>query len=410
MSVAVHAEEVRALIDIAQTINAHLSIDAVLESVMSVAKDVMAAEASSLFTIDDDTGELLFHIAQGAKAERVKTIRMEAGQGIVGHVVDSGEPLIVNDVANDSRWYSKPDEESGFQTKSILCVPLRTRERILGAVEILNKIDGPFTRNDLVLCQAVAGQAAVAIENAMLHEQMLEKERLAAIGETVAGLSHCIKNILQGVKTGSYLVNMGMEKGDMEYVGKGWKVVSKKNDFMEELVWDLLTLSKPREPLYEKTDLNALCEEICEIGAEREGEPGVTVDFKPDPGMPVVEVDGKGMRRCLLNLVTNAVDACTKGGKATVETYAPGDDGMVRVVIRDTGCGMSDETVAKLFTVFFSTKGSKGTGLGLPVTKKIVEEHGGQLEVASEKGKGTAFTVLLPLVHEEWQHPDPSCP
>ena len=171
MSGSVHAEEVRALIDIAQTINAHLSINAVLESVMSVAKDVMAAEASSLFTIDEDTGELLFHIAQGEKAERVKTIRMQSGQGIVGHVVDSGEPLIVNDVANDSRWYAKPDEESGFRTRSILCVPLRSRERILGAIEILNKIDGPFTQKDLILCQAVAGQAAVAIENAAVEKR-----------------------------------------------------------------------------------------------------------------------------------------------------------------------------------------------------------------------------------------------
>ena len=298
-----------------------------------------------------------------------------------------------------------PDEESGFRTRSILCVPLRSRERILGAIEILNKIDGPFTQKDLILCQAVAGQAAVAIENAMLHEQMLLKERMAAIGETVAGLSHCIKNILQGVKTGSYLVNLGMEKGDMEFVSKGWEVVRKKNDFMEELVWDLLTLSKPREPLYELTDLNALCEDMCETGSHREeGAPGVTVDFRPDPNMSEVEVDGKGMRRCLLNLITNAVDACTDGGKATVETLAPTDDGKVRVVIRDTGCGMDQETVDKLFTVFFSTKGAKGTGLGLPVTKKIVEEHGGELQVASEKGKGTTFTVLLPPLHEGW-HP-----
>ncbi len=407
MSVAVHAEEVRALVNIAQTINAHLSIDAVLESVMAVARDVMSAEAVCLFTGDEDTGELLFHIAQGEKAESVKTIRMQPGQGIVGHVVDTGEPLIANDVANDRRWFSGPDEKSGFQTRSILCVPMRTRERILGAVEILNKIDGPFTQNDLVLCQAVAGLAAIAIENAMLHEQMLQKERMAAIGETVAGLSHCIKNILQGVKAGSYLINMGMDEGDMDCIGKGWTVVRKKNDFMEELVWDLLTLSKPRIPLYELTDLNALCEDICEIGAQREGAQDVVVDFKPDPNMPEVEVDAKGIRRCLLNLVTNAVDACEKGGKATVETHAPADDGKVRVVVSDTGCGMASETVAKLFKVFFSTKGSKGTGLGLSVTKKIVEEHGGQLDVVSEKGEGTAFTILLPPIHKAPQHPAP---
>ena len=110
-----------------------------------------------------------------------------------------------------------------------------------------------------------------------------------------------------------------------------------------------------------------------------------------------VEIDPNGIKRCLLNLITNAVDACKdRSGAVTVETWGPGQDGLVHVRIKDTGCGMSKETRAKLFTVFFSTKGSKGTGLGLPVTKKIVEEHGGWISFKSELGKGSKFSIYLP--------------
>jgi signal transduction histidine kinase len=123
----------------------------------------------------------------------------------------------------------------------------------------------------------------------------------------------------------------------------------------------------------------------------------VEVSFAADKALQNICVDPKGIRRCILNLVTNAVDACLEGGgDVEVRTFAAEEDGMVRIVVRDTGCGMSEETLAKLFTIFFSTKGSKGTGLGLPVTKKIVEEHGGRIKAESRQGAGTTFTVSLP--------------
>jgi len=174
-------------------------------------------------------------------------------------------------------------------------------------------------------------------------------------------------------------------------------MVTRNNAFMEELVYDLLTYSKDRQPAYEATEVNVLVADVVAMCGERARTKSVPLNFVPDTELAAVELDPKGIKRALMNFVMNAIDACAGSGAAvTVRTRAPGDDGMARILVEDTGCGMSEETLSKLFTVFFSTKGSKGTGLGLPVSQKIVEEHGGRVEVESTEGEGTTFTICLP--------------
>jgi signal transduction histidine kinase len=399
MAASLDTEELNALIQVSKTVNAHLDLDAVLESVMSVTTEVMQVEASCLVLVDDETGDLLFHVAQGAKAEAVKPIRMKPGEGIVGWVVESGKPAIVNDVATDPRFYGKVDEDSGFVTKAILCVPLATKDRLWGAIEVINKLDGgDFDQRDLELCEAVAAQAAVAIENAVLHADIVKTERLAAIGHTIAGLAHCIKNVLHGIQGGSYMVDLGLRKDDPKTLSRGWEIVRKNNVFMQELVLDMLTYSKERQPECVPADLNELIEGICDLMAQKAAQRGVTIVWTRNPDLSEVVLDPKGIRRCLLNLVSNAVDACDEldDGRVEVVTETP-DNGTFRIKVSDSGCGISDEDKEKLFQVFFSTKGSKGTGLGLPVTHKIITEHAGQIAVDSGVGEGTTFTITLPL-------------
>jgi len=366
--------------------------------VMSVAKEVLNAEASSIFTVDEDTGELLFYLIQGgADEQHIKCIRLQPGEGIVGHVVKTGEPLIVNDVANDSRWCSKADDESGFETRSILCVPLRTKDRIWGALEILNKCEGDFSEEDLTLCRAVAGQAAIALENAMLHGQVVQAERMAAIGQTVTGMAHCIKNILSNIRGGSYVVDLGFGAEDEEKIRKGWEMVKRNSLFMEELVLDMLTYSKERKPEYAPVDANTLVQEICEMMQNKAEQRGVSVEWTLCKDLGEVTIDEKGIRRSLLNLVSNAVDACQNRDERRVDVATETmEDDRFAIHVSDTGCGIKPENLPKLFRMFFSTKGSKGTGFGLAVTHKIVDEHGGKLDVVSELGSGSTFTVLLP--------------
>jgi len=399
---SLNTEELNALIQVSKTVNAHLDLDTVLESVMSVTTEVMQAEASSLILVDDETGDLLFHVARGQQADAVKPIRMKPGTGIVGWVVESGKPAIVNDVANDPRFYGKVDEESGFKTKAILCVPLATKNRLWGAIEVINSLDGrDFDEQDLLLCEAIAAQAAIAIENAILHRDMLKTERLAAIGHTIAGLAHCIKNVLNGLQGGSYMVDVGLRKDDRNTLSRGWEIVRKNSSFMQELVLDMLTYSKDRRPEYELADLNELVQAVCDLMEQKAKEKGVTVAWTPDSRADEVQLDPKGIRRCLLNLVSNAVDACDGVPAGRVDVVTEVTDGQtVCVRISDNGCGISAEDKEKLFQMFFSTKGSKGTGLGLPVTHKIITEHQGTIAVDSEVGEGTTFAITLPLRYE----------
>ena len=400
---AFNSEELQALIHVSKTVNAHLNLDAVLESVMSVTTEVMRVEASSLFYIDEETGDLLFHIVHtdcDDQASTIKQIRLKRGEGIVGSVVESGKPLIVNDVSQDPRFCGKVDQESGFKTRSILCVPLATTSKLWGAIEVINKLDGSdFDQQDQTLCEAIAGQAAIAIENSMLHQQIVKTERLTAIGQTIAGLAHCVRNVLNGIQGGAYMVDQGLGN-DVEdpMLKKGWGIVKKNNAFMQELVLDMLTYSKDREPEYETCDVNEIVESVCEIIEQKAAEKSVTIAFVPNPSIGRIMLDPKGIRRCLLNLVSNAVDACEGRDKAAVKVaIESGRDSMFQIKITDNGCGIKDEDRKKLFQMFFSTKGSKGTGLGLVVTHKIITEHGGMIEVESEIDRGTTFSVNLPL-------------
>jgi len=394
-----NSAELQALIKVSKTVNAHLHLDAVLESVMSVTTEVMQVEASSLFYIDEETGDLLFHVAQGKKADGLKQIRLKQGEGIVGQVVQSGQSLIVNDVTRDKRFCSRVDEKSGFITRSILCVPVATSNKLWGAIEVINKLDGSdFDEQDLILCEAIASQAAIAIENSMLHQQIVHTERLAAIGQTITGLAHCVKNVLNGIQGGAYMVDLGLRNDKSSTMLKGWGIVKKNNAFMQELVLDMLTYSKQREPEKEPCDINEMIESVCGLITEKAGEQGVHISFCPNASIGPVMLDPRGIRRCLLNLISNAVDACEETEKGAVRvSVEAGEEGMLLIRISDNGCGIKKKDRDKLFQIFFSTKGSRGTGLGLAVSHKIIAEHGGAIDVESELGRGTTFTINLPL-------------
>ena len=398
MQTGLTVAELMALIEVGKLMNAELDLAAVLNTVMNVATDLMQAEASALVFVDSETGDLLFHTVQGDKARAVKQVRLRSGEGIVGSVIESGEAYIANYASDDTRFYSGVDSSTGFNTKSVLCVPLMTEHRRWGAIEILNKADNrPFDNHDLLLCEALAGQASVAIELAFLHEQKMKAERMAAIGETVAGLAHCVKNVLNGIQGGAYFVDRGLKNEDMPSISKGWQTVKKYSAFMMSLTLDMLTFAKEREPEYENTDVNDVIETVCEMSAAARAK-GVSLAWEENNALRSVVIDPTGIRRCLLNLVSNAVDACPSddGGRVRVTSEVENST-MFRIVISDNGSGISDEDKKNLFKTFFSTKGSKGTGLGLAVTQKIVSEHGGRIEVESSVGKGTSFSIVLPF-------------
>ncbi len=234
-----------------------------------------------------------------------------------------------------------------------------------------------------------------------LEQELVKSERLAAIGQTVARLAHYIKNILTGLKGGTYIVNLGLDKNDTDKLRKGWVMVEKNVGRISSLVLDLLAYSRERKPEYRECHPNDVVEDVCELleGMAMENQIRVVRDF--DPQIKVVAMDPDMVHRVLLNLVSNAVDACifdldsTKQHEVSVKTQLE-EGNIIRFDVADNGCGMTEEVKNRIFTAFFSTKGGKGTGLGLLVVQKLVYEHDGRIDICSEEGKGSTFIVRLP--------------
>ena len=234
-----------------------------------------------------------------------------------------------------------------------------------------------------------------------LEKELIDSERFAAVGQTVAGLAHYIKNILIGLKGGSYVVDVALDKNNTGKLKNGWQSIKRNIGRISDLVLDLLTYSKEREPDYENCSPNHIVNDVCELVEERARKHKVEIIKDFDSSIDEVSMDPRAIHRALLNLVSNAIDACiyyedgNRNWRISVKT-ANEKGNIIRFEVQDNGCGMSRETMDNLFTSFFSTKGDRGTGLGLAVTRKLVQENKGTIDVASRLGEGTTFTVRLP--------------
>jgi signal transduction histidine kinase len=391
-------DDLQALQIISRSLSGKLELPRVLATALEITSHLVGAEGASILLIDPATGGMQFYITEGPGTEALKSIPLPPGKGICGYVARTGEPLIVNDAQNDPRLYKPADDTSGIVTRNLLCVPVRSSERLWGVLELINKHDGlDFDAHDLRLAEIVGTETALSLENSHLHGEIVAKERMAAIGQTVSGLAHCIKNILNGIKSGSAVMDRALREQDLERVGKGWQMVSRNNQMLSTLVLDMLALARDSKPHPFPTDLNDLSDQVTRLMTDRAAEKEISLECVPAAGLDEVLVDPTHFYRCLLNLVSNAVDACETGGHVRVRLYRGDGRGRVTVSISDDGQGISKEDSRRLFTEFFTTKGGRGTGLGLPVTRKLVGEMGGRIMFHSVLGRGTRFVFAVPI-------------
>jgi signal transduction histidine kinase len=399
-----------------------LDIDQLLSRIMEMIFEWVDADRGCIMLKELGTGQLVPKVRRhrsGLQSEE----RITISQTILDYVVDRNEGVLTSNARDDDRWdAAKSILRMGV--REAICVPMQGRYDVVGVIYIDTSLTpqrilqqgsaNKFTQEHLKLMIAIAHQAALAIEDTNYYKQMVQAERLAAVGQTIASLSHHIKNILQGVRGGSYLIEMGIKDHAKSISGseinveaaekavgimrKGWGIVEKNQERISALVMDMLTFSKEREPVPEPSNLNELVCDVVELMKARASEENVELVWLPAPTMPMLMFDPESMHRAVLNIVSNAIDAChdREGGRVEVTTQHSQAEKTARVAVVDNGSGIEPDDLEKIFAVFVSRKGGRGTGLGLPVSQKILEEHGGRIRVESKLGEGSRFTLEFP--------------
>lgn len=232
-----------------------------------------------------------------------------------------------------------------------------------------------------------------------LENEKLEAERMAAVGQTVAGLAHGVKNLITGLEGGMYIMNSGMKKGDVSRIQNGLEMLDRNIGRVSTFVKEFLNFSKGREIRVDRCLPSKIAEDVVELYSRQASEYQIQLECRTDGPVDFAMMDSEGIHECITNLVGNAIDACRMsddqgGSHVLVRTFEENDAIVFEVI--DNGCGMDYEIKKKVFTNFFTTKGLGGTGIGLLRTKKIVQEHGGRIDLESEPLKGTTFRILLP--------------
>jgi len=286
----------------------------------------------------------------------------------------------------------------GKGAKDILMCPIHKKGRFLDIAIVVNKKSkknfGKIDQKDLsIMCQ----EATMVVENINLFKEKLNSEKMAAIGQTIAGISHYVKNILQGVSTGSYLINIGIQDKELATVKEAWEVVSKNIGRISDLVMDMLYYSREKKTQMQEIDPKKLIEDVAQLIRPRAQEKKIRLNVSVKDLPSSVKANEKGVHRSILNLLSNAVDACDKKDSiVSLKAAFVRERDQIRITVSDNGKGMSKEDLKRIFQPFYTKQKSAGTGLGLAITKKVAEEHNGSIKVYSKPGKGTTFEVHLP--------------
>ena len=369
-----------------------LDIDQLLNRIMELIFEWIEADRGCIMLLDPVEQKLEPKVRRTRKGLRPGD-KIIISKTILDYVIDRNEGVLTSDARQDDRW-SPAASIVQMGIREAICVPMQGRYGVVGAIYIDTSTSAQqviqrggankFSEDHLKLMIAIGHQAALAVEDTRYYSAMVQAERLAAVGQTIATLSHHIKNILQGIRGGSYLIEMGLSDHDETVVSKGWKIVEKNQNKISTLVMDMLTFSKEREPDLTRANLNEVVGDVMELLAARAAEIEVELRWKPGAAMPDMIFDPEGIHRAALNVATNALDAAAEvegRGWVEVRTHYLADQSLVRIEVEDNGPGIPADQMDHLFSPFVSSKKSRGTGLGLPVSQKILTEHGGRILV-----------------------------
>ncbi len=301
----------------------------------------------------------------------------------------------MSDVKTDPRFFRDADQISLFETRSVLAVPMVDHQELVGVLELINKRAGEhFTDFDTRIMEMFASLAATAVLNAKLVQDKLNTERLAAIGEAVAGLGHCIRNIMNGIRLSKDALNQAVYEKQYEIIPDAWPILSHSLDSIEAISANMLSYSRVAAIEKAPCNLNKLVSDAIALILPRANDAGITIEVSlaEDATIPV---DKFQIQRVLWNLLANAIEACTpQGGILSVGVVR--QEQHLALVVADSGSGIPPEILPRIFDPFFTTKASSGTGLGLTCCRRIIEQHNGSIVAENLPSGGAKFSLLIP--------------
>lgn len=461
-----------------------LDIDNLLARIIDLIFDGVRVDRACIFLYNSEENQLVPQVSKVRTGSNERP-EMTISRTILDYVLRKNEGVLTSDAPSDQRW----DSAASILRHGIreaICVPMQGRYGLVGMIyiditiqtkDLLNRANektdknslkanliqsppaeiasesgtstpdiptGKLTFDHLKLMVAVGHQAALAVEDTRYYRSMMQGERLAAIGQTVAVLSHHIKNILQGISGGGYLIKLGLNSHNEDSIRKGWGIVEKNQKKISDLILDMLTFSKERQPYFEENDLNQVLTDVHELMSGRCLESDIDLDLKLHPDLVPFYFDKEQIHRAITNLVSNAIDAvCLKmrelseqeqeekmeqtdhcfndgeeeeeissgtaqsnRGHVRIQSLFSEKNGSVLIIIDDNGPGVPEELRETLFRPFFSKNKSGGTGIGLAVTNKIIQEHKGSVTVDSSPFGGARFVISLPFLTQKPDIPD----
>jgi K+-sensing histidine kinase KdpD len=380
-----------ALLVVSRVLTSTLDLPTLLELIVNSARELTDSEASSILLLDSKSGELYFEAASGG-AESIKRVVVPLDSSVAGWVCHSGAPLLIADASQDRRFYKQADAESSYTTRSILAVPLKVKDKVIGCLEAVNKtIGGTFGAEDTETLTTLAAQAAVAIQNARLFEQ----------SDQISEMVHELRTPLTGIVAYSELLMHPSIKPEMiaDSVRTIYDEATRLAHFINDFL-DLARLESGRTRIANQlVDMGRLAHEVVVLMRPQAAERRLTLTDQVPADLPMVKGDPQRLKQVFINLISNAIKYNREGGQVSVCVDVEGK--YLRVQVKDTGRGIAADALPHLFEKFYRVPDAEGwaqgTGLGLSIVKQLVEAHGGRIEVESQVDVGTTMTILLPL-------------
>jgi two-component system sensor histidine kinase HydH len=412
-----HNRQLEMLHEVQFLITAHRDLQEVLDTIARTTRESFDARECTIRLLEEgEAGQKNLRVAAWVGRPIWATRVWPLVEGTVDGEVMAGRVVAIEDLIADRRTRdSATIRQHGFV--SLLAAPLRLGDQIIGGIRVYTGELHIFTDEEKTLLESLAGQAAVAIENARLYHELaqaherlqksyedlraaqaelVKRERLAVLGELSALVAHEIRNPLTAIR--GFVQRTQRKVADQPALVQASQIVLDEVDRLDKVVADVLDFTRRLEPQLGEHSINLLVQSVLQLEGPTLNERGVQVVTNCMPSLPPVVMDPAQMRQVLLNLIANARHAMHGGGTLTFTTRA--ESGGVALDVTDTGPGIPPEVQAKLFTPFFTTK-THGTGLGLTVARRILEDHGGRLTYETTLGQGTTFTIHLPVKGKE---------